>query len=311
MPVTRNASIDERIAAVRGFNRFYTRVIGALREGLLRSPYSLTEARVLFELARADLTEVVALRHELGIDAAHLSRILTRFETAGLVARDRASADARRQVVRLTDEGREVFAGLDASSEREVRALLASLPEDGQRRLVASMTAIERALGAPQRPELVVLRPPVPGDYGWVVHRHGALYASEYGWDVTFEALVARIVADFVEEHDAVRERAWIAEIDGEPVGCVLCVRRDETVAQLRLLLVEPTARGLGIGARLVGECLRFARSAGYEEIVLWTNDILVAARRIYEQEGFELVDEEPHTSFGKELVGQTWRLRL
>jgi DNA-binding MarR family transcriptional regulator/GNAT superfamily N-acetyltransferase len=302
---------DERVAAVRAFNRFYTKVIGALREGLLRSPYSLTEARVLFELARAEDTEVAALRRELGIDAAHLSRILTRFESAGLVVRGRAATDARRQVARLTAEGRTAFAGLDESSEREVRALLATLTEDDQRRLVASMAAIERTLGAPVRPELVVLRSPAPGDYGWVVQRHGALYASEFGWDATFEALVARIVADYAGAHDPARERAWIAEIDGEPAGCVFCVRREETVAQLRLLLVEPAARGLGIGARLVDECLRFARSAGYGEIVLWTNDVLVSARRIYERAGFELVEEGPHASFGKDLVEQTWRLSL
>ncbi|HEX2312378.1 MAG TPA: helix-turn-helix domain-containing GNAT family N-acetyltransferase [Thermomonospora sp.] len=300
------------IAAVRGFNRFYTGVIGVLGEGMLRSPYSLTEARVVFELGRRERTEVVALRRDLGLDPGYLSRMLTRFENDGLVVRERSADDARRQVVRLTPAGRDLYATLDRRSSEDIGALLERLPGPRRRRLLDAMRTVEGILGAPSDgKEPCVLRPLRPGDLGWVVQRNGALYAEEYGWDSTYEALVARIVADYVEHHDPERENAWIAEAGGEPVGCVFCVRKDDRTAQLRLLLVEPSARGLGVGTRLVDECLRFAAGAGYAEMMLWTNDCLDAARRVYQRAGFVLESEEPHHSFGRDLVGQIWRRPL
>jgi DNA-binding MarR family transcriptional regulator/GNAT superfamily N-acetyltransferase len=300
-----------RVAAVRAFNRFYTEVIGVLGEGLLDTPYSLTEARVLFELAQEGATEAAALRRRLHLDGGYLSRILGRFEGRGLLVRTRSTVDGRRQVMRLTPQGRAAFALLDQRSAAAVDGLLAGLRDEEQRRLLAAMATIRGVLGGTSPAAGYVLRALRPGDLGWVVHRHGVLYAEEFGWDETFEALVARIVADYGEQHDALAEHAWIAEVDGESAGCVFCVRRDADTAQLRLLLVEPRARGLGIGARLVEECLRFARRAGYRHIMLWTNDVLAAARRIYERAGFTLVDEEPHHSFGHDLVGQHWARTL
>jgi DNA-binding MarR family transcriptional regulator/GNAT superfamily N-acetyltransferase len=296
---------------VREFNRFYTNVLGLLREGLLDTPYSLTEARVIFELARQDLADAGALRRSLDIDAGYLSRILARFEADALISRERAASDGRRQVISLTESGREAFRMLDRSSNDQIRALLATLTEDGQRQLTTSMTAIREVIEGSPRPAAFVLRPPGPGDLGWVVHRNGALYAQEYGWDSSYEALVARIVADYAGRADPVREAAWIAELDGSPTGCVFCMRKTDTTAQLRLLLVEPRARGMGLGGRLVAECIAFARRAGYAEIVLWTNDVLDAARRIYQRAGFELTGSEEHGSFGHDLVGQDWRLPL
>jgi DNA-binding MarR family transcriptional regulator/GNAT superfamily N-acetyltransferase len=300
-----------QIAAVREFNRFYTGVIGLLREGLLGTPYSLTEARVLFELARDDAVEGAHLRRWLDIDAGYLSRLLARFEADGLVSRTRSPADGRRQVIGLTGPGRAVQADLDARSAGQIRALLAGLTPDGRRRLTAAMASIREIIGPAPPPAAFVLRPPVPGDLGWVVQRHGALYAAEYGWDASFEALVARIVADYAARDDRRRESAWIAELGGEPAGCVFCMRKTDTTAQLRLLLVEPRARGLGVGGRLVAECVSFARRTGYREMVLWTNDVLHAARRIYQRAGFRLAGSEPHHSFGHDLVGQDWRLPL
>jgi len=302
---------DAQVAAVREFNRFYTNVLGLLREGLLDTPYSLTEARIIFELARQDRAEVTRLRHWLDIDPGYLSRILARFEADGLVTRARSPEDARRQVIGLTSAGRAAFARLDALSGQQIRGLLAALTGDGRRSLTEAMTTIRELIGGRARPAAVVLRPPAPGELGWVVQRHGALYAAEYGWDETFEALVARIVAEYAGRGDRSREACWIAEVDGGPAGCVFCMRKTGTTAQLRLLLVEPRARGLGIGARLVSECVSFARRAGYREMALWTNDVLHAARRIYEQAGFELAAEAPHHSFGHDLVGQDWRLAL
>jgi DNA-binding MarR family transcriptional regulator/GNAT superfamily N-acetyltransferase len=299
---------ERRIDAVRAFNRFYTRLIGVVSEGLLETPYSLTEARVIFELAQRELSEVAVLRRSLDLDAGYLSRILSRFAADGLIRRERSADDARRQVTGLTERGRAVFGDLDARSGEQIGQILAALPEEDQRRLVGAMEAIEGILGESRRPAMYVLRPFGPGDFGWVVQRHGALYAAEYGWDVTFEALVARVVADYVEGGSG---DAWIAEVDGEPAGCVFCVPKSERVAQLRLLLVEPSARGMGIGGRLVEECVRYARRNGYEELMLWTNDVLGAARRIYQGAGFELVEEGPHHSFGHDLVEQTWRLKL
>jgi DNA-binding MarR family transcriptional regulator/GNAT superfamily N-acetyltransferase len=297
--------IGDAVDTVRNFNRFYTGVIGLLGEGLLDTPYSLTEARVLFELSQRDATEVPELRRTLGIDAGYLSRILARFAADGVVSRERSTADARRQVVRLTKSGRATFGRLNTRSVAEVERLLARLDESERSRLIAAMGTIRQLLEP--APRTFTLRPLAPGDLGWVIHRHGVRYAQEYDWDATFETLVARILTDYAERPDPARERGWIAEVDGEPVGCVFCMRHDDGTAQLRLLLVEPGARGLGIGAALVEACLEFARDAGYQRITLWTNDVLTAARRIYEKAGFTLDDEAPHHSFGHDLVGQTW----
>ncbi|MBE1548414.1 DNA-binding MarR family transcriptional regulator/GNAT superfamily N-acetyltransferase [Mycobacterium sp. OAS707] len=296
---------------VRGFNRFYTRVLGLLRPDLAGSAFGLTEARVLFELAHRDEVAVSDLRRDLDLDAGYLSRILSGFTESGLVAREKSQADARRQVVRLTEDGRRAFDELDRLQAGAISTMLAPL-DDGQRaELVASMGRIRRALGDETRVRGLVLRPPAPGDLGWVVERHGYRYATEYGWDTTFEALVARIVADFADRGDIKREAAWIAELDGERVGCVFCTAASDPAAadtaQLRLLLVEPSARGAGVGTRLVDECLRFARSAGYRRITLWTNDVLLAARRIYDRAGFQCDRREPHHSFGRDLVGEYW----
>jgi DNA-binding MarR family transcriptional regulator/N-acetylglutamate synthase-like GNAT family acetyltransferase len=297
---------------VRGFNRFYTRVLGLLRPDLAGSPFGLTEARVLFELAHGDEVAVSDLRRELDLDAGYLSRILSGFTLAGLVAREQAASDGRRQVVRLTSDGQRAFAELDRLQAGAIDALLAPLNDSQRADLVAAMDQIRRVLDGPPRRTGLVLRAPEPGDLGWVVERHGATYAAEYGWDATFEALVARIVADFGERHDTKREAAWIAELDGERVGCVFCTAADTAdTAQLRLLLVEPSARGSGGGARLVDECLRFAKRSGYSRITLWTNDVLLAARRIYERAGFTCDRREPHHSFGHDLVGEYWSRAL
>ncbi|MET9029120.1 helix-turn-helix domain-containing GNAT family N-acetyltransferase [Nocardia sp. NPDC004168] len=305
------AAAPADIAAVREFNRHYTRVIGVLREGLHDSRYSLTEARILFKLAASDATEVVALRHALDLDAGYLSRILARFEQSGLVRRNRSGSDGRRQEVRLTDRGREIFATLDQRSSDEVGALLDAQPQATRARLITAMRTIQQILDRPADAPAFSLRRPGSGDYGWVIQRHAELYANEYGWDASYEELIVRIVADYLTSRDEQRERAWIAESDGRPVGSVFCVREDDTTARLRLLLVEPTVRGLGVGSALVDECLRFATAAGYREIVLWTNDVLTAARRVYQRAGFELVDQSPHHSWGHDLVGQTWRRSL
>ncbi|MGP7996382.1 MAG: GNAT family N-acetyltransferase [Streptosporangiaceae bacterium] len=294
---------------MREFNRVYTNLIGLLRGGYLDSPYSLTEARVLFELARRSQCEISSLRSALDIDAGYLSRIMARFETDGLITRERSAADARRRVIALTGRGRHAAADLDRRSAADIGALLGRLTEVEQQRLTAAMGTIKNIVTA-RRPAAFVLRAPGPGDLGWVVQRNGALYAQEYGWDTSYEALVARIVADYAGRDDP-GEAAWIAELDGSPAGCVFCMRKSANTAQLRLLLVEPRARGRGLGARLVDECLAFARRAGYTEIVLWTNDVLTSARHIYQRAGFELTDSAPHHSFGHDLVGQNWRLAL
>jgi DNA-binding MarR family transcriptional regulator/GNAT superfamily N-acetyltransferase len=305
------SSLAEAVTAVRAFNRFYTKVIGALREDLVHTPYSLTEGRVIFELAQRDATEVADLRRLLDLDAGYLSRILARFEADGLVRRTRSEVDGRRQVIRMTPAGRKAYATLDKRSAAEIGVMLDRLGDSDRRRLLGAMATIQELVGETSRPNMVIVRSPLAGDLGWVVQRHGALYADEYGWDDTFEALVARIVGDYVASRDPKREAAWIAEVDGQPVGCVFCVRRDDRQAQLRLLLVEPGVRGTGIGGRLVAECVRFARQAGYHQLVLWTNDVLVDARRRYERAGFRLVEEGTHHSFGKDLVAQTWSLDL
>jgi DNA-binding MarR family transcriptional regulator/predicted N-acetyltransferase YhbS len=300
------------VAAVRRFNRFYTRQIGVLQEGLLRSTFSLTQVRVLYELAHRGQATATEIGRDLGLDAGYLSRLLRGFQAKGLLDRAASGQDARRSLLQLTRRGRATFATLDARSDRDVAGMLARLAPPEQRRLLGAMEAIEGLL-APRPGSLApyLLRPHRPGDMGWVVHRHGVVYAEEYGWDERFEGLVARIVADFVKGHDPKRERCWIAERDGENVGSVFLVQRSPGVAQLRLLLVEPSARGLGIGGRLVQECVDLARRAGYRKIMLWTNDGLDAARHLYERAGFRLVKEEPHQSFGEGLVGQTWELGL
>jgi DNA-binding MarR family transcriptional regulator/GNAT superfamily N-acetyltransferase len=306
---------DQEVAAVREFNRFYTNVLGLLREGLHDTPYSLTEARVMFELARADTTEVGTLRAALDIDAGYLSRILARFEADGLVTRRRLGDDRRRQVIGLTEQGRAAFLMLESRASGQISALLSGHSEAERRRLTRAMADIREIIDDSARPggqaRELTLREPEPGDLGWIVQANGALYAREFGWDATYEALVARIVADFAAGHDPARERAWIATVGGRQAGCILCVAKDDATARLRLLLVESWARGMGIGERLTGECIAFARAAGYSEMVLWTNDVLVAARRIYQRAGFVLMDEERHHSFGHDLVGQNWRLEL
>jgi DNA-binding MarR family transcriptional regulator/GNAT superfamily N-acetyltransferase len=305
------AGLERDISAVRQFNRFYTRQIGALEERLLDTPFSLTESRVLYELANRTAPTASELAKDLGLDPAYLSRILRGFESRGLLARTPSEIDGRQTHLELTQEGRSAFLPLDRRSRETVAAMLAKLDETRQRRLIAAMGAIEATLGATRDKRPCLLRPHQPGDMGWVVSRHGALYAQEYGWDIAFEALVAEIVATFLRNFDAARERCWIAEIDGEPIGSVFVVRHSDEVAKLRLLLVEPHARGLGIGARLVDECVRFSRQTGYRMLTLWTNHVLHAARHIYQQRGFRLVQEEKHCMFGPELIGQTWELTL
>jgi len=303
---------DARVAAVRRFNRFYTKQIGLLHEGYLESPFSLSEVRVLYELAHREKPTAAELGRELGLDAGYLSRILRGFERRHLVERTASKADGRQSHLALTKRGRAAFAPLQARSHSDIGAMLGKLSGADQKRVLEAMNTIEGRLGArPEGTTAYVLRPHQPGDMGWVVHRHGALYAQEYGWDEQFEALVASIVAKFIQHYDPKRERAWIAEKDGEIVGSVFLVRQAATVAKLRLLLVEPRTRGLGIGARLVGECVHFARQAGYRKITLWTNSVLRAARRIYESAGFRLVHRERHRSFGHDLVGETWELPL
>jgi DNA-binding MarR family transcriptional regulator/GNAT superfamily N-acetyltransferase len=300
------------IERVRSFNRFYTKRIGLLREGLLDTSFSLTQARVLLEIARRPGTQSSTLAAELGLDPAYLSRVLQSFERRRLIQRSKSKADARVNQLSVTPKGREEYRRLDTRSRAEVRGILSALDDTQQQRLVDAMTAIRQLLDPPADAcKSVSLRTHHPGDIGWVVARHGELYTQEYGWDSTFEGLVAEIAGKFLQDFDPLRERSWIAELDGQRAGCVFLVKESETVAKLRLLLVEPFARGLAIGSRLVQECIAFARQSGYRKLTLWTNDILHAARRIYQREGFRLVEEEKHYSFGHHLVGQFWELDL
>ncbi|HYL54784.1 MAG TPA: helix-turn-helix domain-containing GNAT family N-acetyltransferase [Gemmatimonadales bacterium] len=304
--------LEQRVDAVRRFNRFYTRKIGVLREGAYRSPYSLAQVRVLYELAHRDRPTATELGRDLSLDAGYLSRILRGFEKRGLVVKTRSASDGRRSHLALTVQGKKAFAPLDARSHDEIAAILARLPGGEQGRVVGAMRTIQQLLrDRDARPTPYIVRGPQPGDLGWVVHRHGALYAREYGYDEEFEALVAEIVARFVQRHDARRERCWIAERDGDVIGCVFLVKKSRTVAQLRLLLVEPAARGGGLGTRLVDECVRFARQAGYRKLVLWTQSELEAARRLYVAAGFRRTRTERHHSFGKSLVAEIWELVL
>jgi DNA-binding MarR family transcriptional regulator/GNAT superfamily N-acetyltransferase len=305
--------LEDRVASVRRFSRFYTRRIGVLHEGLLGSPLSLTEGRVIWELAQRETATAAELAAELGLDAGYLSRILGGFERRGLIDRRPSKRDGRQSDIALTEAGRSLYAAIDRRSREEVAALLGELDDTDQARLVAALETAERLLGQGRKPAgpAYILRPHQSGDIGWIIHRHGLLYAEEYGLDMRFEALVARIAAAFIDNFDAARERCWIAERAGAVVGSVLLVKESDEVAKLRLLYVEPWARGLGIGSRLVAECVRFARQRRYRRISLWTNDVLVAARRIYQAAGFRLVSEEPHHSFGRDLVGQIWELPL
>lgn len=301
----------DRVSAVRAFNRSYTKFIGALNEHLLKTPYSLTEARILFELGQHGETEVTELRQTVGLDAGYLSRLLGRFEESGLIRRERSSSDARRQLIHLTNKGRDAFRVLDTKSAGQIRDLLVDLTDDEQQRLVDAMGMIRDRLARAEPVPALRLRPPAAGDYGWVVERNGALYAQEHGWDSSYEALVAQIVADYLNKHDPEQESAWVAELHGERVGAVFCVRKDDATAKLRLLHVEPSARGAGVGSALVAECVRFARSAGYRTMELWTVSVLAPARRIYQRAGFELVEQDTADRFGHRLTGQTWRLDL
>jgi DNA-binding MarR family transcriptional regulator/N-acetylglutamate synthase-like GNAT family acetyltransferase len=303
---------DDEVLAARAFNRFYTRKLGVLDQQLLKSPYSLSEARVMYELAHRGELAAKEIGVELGLDPGYLSRIVQKFDDDGLITRTPLASDRRQYQLSLTARGRQAFAKLDRSSHEDVAAMLAALSQRERGRLTEAMATIEALLG-PARASVppAILREPRPGDMGWVVQSHGALYASEYGFDSAFEGLVADIAAKFLSSFDASRERCWIADIGGNPIGSVFLVRGSDDVAKLRLLLVEPVGRGQGLGQRLVAECIAFARACGYRRITLWTQSILVAARKIYQDAGFVLVKSEPHRSFGQNLIGETWEREL
>ena len=307
-----DTAFEDRIQAVRQFNRFYTRQIGMLQEHLLGSDFSLAEMRVLYELAHREKCTAKEIGEYLGLDPGYLSRILSRFAKMRLIRRERLQEDARHLALQLTEKGRSAFQPLNRDSSRQVGEMLSRMSEGEQHKLVRAMDEIEQVVaGNKDSDPTLLLRPHRPGDIGWVIHRHGALYAQEYGWDDTFEALVAEIAAQFIKNFDVRRERCWIAEKDGEPVGTVFLVKYTDDVAKLRLLLVEPHARGVGVGRRLVEECIRFARFSGYRKITLWTQSNLTAARNIYRRAGFKLVKEEPQRAFGADLVSETWELEL
>ncbi len=310
--VTATADLNQRVAAVRRFNRFYTQQIGVLREKSYKSLFSLTEVRVLYELAHRETPTASDLSNDLGLDAGYLSRILSGFHKRGLLARKASDTDGRQTLLSLTAKGRQIMSTLDTRSHEEVGKIVGSLSAGDQSSLVDAMQTIEKLLSAPSSPRpAYILRPHQPGDIGWVIRRHGVLYAQEYQWDERFEALVAEIAAKFIQNFDSRRERCWMAERDGQIVGCVFLVKHSKTVAKLRMLLVEPAARGLGIGKRLVEECVRFARQAGYRKMTLWTQSSLHAARGIYEKAGFRLAEHHRHHSWGHDLVAETWDLVL
>lgn len=305
--------LSKKVEAVRGFNRFYTKQIGVLDEGLLKSPFSLAEARVIYELANRREPTASELINELNLDAGYLSRILRSFEKSRLIKKTVSEKDARRSVLNLTTQGRKEAEMLSTLSQNQIREILSDLSPAEQNRLLAAMKTIEELLDAKPKHEnfSYILREHQPGDMGWVVQSHGSFYAREYGWDENFEALCAGIVSDFIKNYDRKKERCWIAEKDGERVGSVFLVKQSETVAKLRLLLIDPKARGFGIGKRLVDECTRFAKQAGYKKITLWTNSVLSAARSIYQKAGYELMETEAHHSFGHDLISETWELKL
>jgi DNA-binding MarR family transcriptional regulator/GNAT superfamily N-acetyltransferase len=303
--------LDPHVGVIRTFNRFYTRKIGVI-DGTASSPFSLAEARVLYELARGERATATDICRELGLDAGYMSRILREFERRKLVTRERSKTDERGKFLSLTAKGRRAFAPLDERSNRDVAAMLESLSPAARKEVVDSAQAIRRLLGDKPEPKVpYMLRQHQPGDLAWIVHRQAILYVEEYGWDETYEGLAAEIVAQFVKNYDPKRERCWIAERDGAKVGGVLVATASEEVAKLRLLHVELEARGLGIGKQLVEECVRFSRQVGYQKITLWTQSILHAARHIYEQVGFRVVHEEQHHRFGKDLTAETWELNL
>jgi DNA-binding MarR family transcriptional regulator/GNAT superfamily N-acetyltransferase len=306
---TPSDGLEARIAAVRRFSRFYTRELGLLRESLVETRFSLTESRVLYELAHRDQVTASALAAELDLDHGYLSRILRRFGEDGLLKKMRAANDGRQILITITAKGRKAFAPLNKGSHDQVAELLGRLSEAEQARVVGAMGTVEQLLGNAGAP--IVLRPHRPGDMGWVTSANAALYAQEYGWDISYEALVGKITAEFIEKFDSRRERCWIAEMNGERVGSVFCVAKSNEIAKLRLLIIDPKARGLGLGKRLVEECMRFAKDSGYTRMTLWTQSILTAARAIYARKGFELVAEERHHSFGVDLIGETWERDL
>lgn len=304
----------EDVEAVRRFNRFHTRLIGALNEGLLNSEFSLVQARLLYEIAAASKRDAVSasdLVRVLGLDAGYLSRLITQLEDRGLIERTPSRENAKRLDLHLTREGSAAFGALNDTSVKQVARLLSGLEPSEQRQLVGAMQRIEQVLGSRTKDTTFILRPPQPGDLGWITYRQAFLYARDYALDWSFEALVAEVVAKFVRDFLPEKEQCWIAEQQGEIVGSVFLVRKDDDTAKLRLLYVEPSVRGAGLGSRLVSECIRFARARDYKHIVLWTNSFLVSARRIYESSGFRLVEEKPHHSFGHDLVGQHWRKDL
>jgi DNA-binding MarR family transcriptional regulator/GNAT superfamily N-acetyltransferase len=311
-----HSNLAQRVDTVRRFNRFYTREIGVLHEGFLDSPFSLTEGRVLYELAHRDRPTATDVCASLGLDAGYLSRILSAFEKRGLIKKTPSESDGRQSLLALTGKGRVQFTPLESRANEQVSSMLAKLSENEQGQLIGSLQMVEKLLGrteqaTPARQASYLLRPQQPGDMGWIVYRQGLLYFQEYGYDERFEALCAEIVAKFIENFDAKRERCWIAEKDGEIVGSVFLVAKSKTVAKLRLLYVEAAARGLGIGSRLVAECVRFARQVGYKKIVLWTQSELDAARHIYKKAGFRVAGKKKHFSFNKHLVAETWELSL
>ncbi|NYF79284.1 bifunctional helix-turn-helix transcriptional regulator/GNAT family N-acetyltransferase [Granulicella arctica] len=308
------SALTADIATFRGFNRMYTRFLGTLNEGLLDSEYSLAEARVLYEVATRTAPKASEIADGLGMDPGYLSRLLGKFERDGLLERKASEQDGRYADLTLTEQGRSAFGRLNALSEEQARTVLQELPDAVRGDLIGCMKTIEDTLTKTERGRSAyVLRPHRAGDMGWVVHREGVGYAEQYGWDATFEVLVARIVSEFVTNFDPARERCWIAEVDGRSVGHIFLVKHPSgpDTAKLRLLFVEPSARGMGLGDALVKECIEFARAAGYRKVVLWTQSILTGAHRIYRKAGFRLVNEEPHHSFGKDLIGQEWELEL
>jgi DNA-binding MarR family transcriptional regulator/GNAT superfamily N-acetyltransferase len=305
------SAIGVQVSVIRAFNRFYTRKIGVV-DGIASSPFSLAEARVLYELAHREQPTATDIRKELGLDAGYMSRILGEFERRKLVTREQSKTDERQKFLSLTTKGRKAFAPLDERSNRDAAAMLEELSPTERKRFIAAVETVRRLLGDTREPSVpYLLRPHRPGDMGWIVHRQAILYAEEYGWDETYEALAAEIVAQFIRNYDPKRERCWIAEKDGARVGAVFVAKASDEVAKLRLLHVESETRGLGIGKRLVEECVRFARQTGYQKMTLWTQSILHAARHLYEQAGFHVVQEEQHHSFGKDLTAETWELRL
>jgi DNA-binding MarR family transcriptional regulator/GNAT superfamily N-acetyltransferase len=302
------------IAAVRRFSRFYTRAIGVLHEGLLGSPLSLTEGRIVYEIANRALTTATDLRDDLGLDAGYLSRILKALEARAVIQRTISQSDGRQALLTLTAQGRRLYGQINTASKREIADLIAPLGTQDRRKLVSAMATVERLLTEPKDGDgqpAVILRPHRPGDIGWVISRHGALYAEEYGWDITFEALVAKVAGEFIENFNPATDRCFIADRDGEILGSAFVVAKDATTAKLRLVYVESGARGTGLGRRLVEACMQFAKGAGYRRMTLWTNDILLPARRLYEILGFVMTASEPHRSFGHDLVGETWERDL